>query len=120
MIVPTFFGEPSGSKKYAAATGSLRKVLAPSSVSCAYSRGLKAKPFSASWIAGWNSAFHGSLPCCWCASSRARSVPGTPTDRPPTTPSMKPIGFPSFMNSSGVAAAGAVSRPSKACTVLPS
>ena len=40
-------------------------------------------------------------------------VPGTPTERPPTTASMNGIGLPSRpMNRSGFAVAGAVSRPS--------
>jgi hypothetical protein len=42
-----------------------------------------------------------------------RTVPGTPTERPPTTASMKGMGLPSALEEQlSSAAAGAVSRPS--------
>ncbi len=72
-------------------------------------------------MAGLNKAFHGSLPCFLWASASMRSTPGAPTERPPTTPFTRESGVPSgFWNSFSVAAAGAVSRPSYACTSLPS
>jgi hypothetical protein len=47
------------------------------------------------------------------------SSPGTPTDSPEATASMKRSGRPSAARKrSGVAAAGAVSRPSQAAMVL--
>ena len=46
---------------------------------------LTLKPPSASVMAGSNSCAQGSLPCCRCAISSMRTVPGTPTERPPTT-----------------------------------
>src|SRR5215510_5240853 len=49
------------------------------------------------------------------------STPGTPTERPPTTASRQARGLPcASRKRSGVAAAGAVSRPSNATTCAPS
>src|SRR5262249_40291658 len=48
------------------------------------------------------------------------STPGIPTERPPTTASRKAMGLPcASRKRSGVAAAGAVSRPSNATTCVP-
>ena len=48
------------------------------------------------------------------AAERVATVPGVPTERPPTTASKKGSGLPSASRKSdGVASAGAVSRPSK-------
>ena len=62
-------------------------VMYFSATSSACSRGDTAKPRSASAIAGSNSAAHCSRPCLRCAVSSRRTVPGTPTDLPPTTAS---------------------------------
>ena len=72
------------------------------------------KPFSDSSMARAKGAAQGSLPYRLCTVSSRRGMPGTPTERPPTTASKNSIGLPSgAMNSCGVAAAGAVSRASK-------
>ena len=47
---------------------------------------------------GWRArsgAAQGSVPCSRCAASSMRSSPGTPTLRPPSTASAKPMGWPS-------------------------
>ena len=67
---------------------------------------------SASLMAGANSRAQGRRPCCLCRVSSRRSAPGTPTLRPPKTASSKGRGRPSTRKRSGVAAAGALSRPS--------
>ena len=86
-----------------------------------FSRGDIGNPSSARRSAGSNSLAQGSLPCCLCASSSSRTAPGVPTERPPTTASMKGIALPSgSRNSFSSAAIGAVSRPSYALTRLPS
>ncbi|CAM3492920.1 hypothetical protein CUTA107171_28215 [Cupriavidus taiwanensis] len=72
-------------------------------------------------MAGWNSLAHGRRPCLRWTISSARITPGVPTERPPIWASLNDIGLPSGrMNRFSVAPAGAVSRPSKACTFLPS
>jgi 3-oxoacyl-[acyl-carrier protein] reductase len=76
-------------------------------------RGVTVKPFSAKVIAGANRRSHGRRPwLSWTEASNA-TVPGAPTDRPPTTASKNFIGVPSgFRNSVSATAMGAVSRPS--------
>jgi hypothetical protein len=77
------------------------------------SRGDIGKPFSAASMAGSKSVAQASLPCLACATSSRRGVPGTPTERPPTTAAWKGMDFPSApMKSCGRAPEGAVSRPS--------
>ncbi len=66
--------------------------------SIVWSRGDSGKPFSASSMAGWNSAAHGSLPCFACAIAIMLMTPGVPTESPPVTASMNASGLPSFMN----------------------
>ncbi len=84
-------------------------------------RGEIAKPCSDRRIAGSNSLAHCKCPVFLCAISRARKTPGVPTERPPICASVNAIGVPSgFRNKRSVAPAGAVSRPSYACTVFPS
>ena len=79
------------------------------------------KPLSASAIAGCSTCAQGRRPCCWCAASSKRTVPGTPTARPPTRACGKGMGLPpGSTNRRSSAAAGAVSRPSQACSALPS
>ena len=70
-------------------------------------------PPSASSMASSKSVGHSSAPQRACASSMSMGVPGVPTESPPTTASKKSSGSPaSFRKSVGVAARGAVSRPS--------
>ena len=70
-------------------------------------------------MAGANSSDQGSLPYLSCASLSAASTPGTPTERPLSIASLRGSGLPAeSRNKSAVAAAGAVSRPSKFSKVL--
>jgi hypothetical protein len=87
--------------------------MAVSRAIAAASRGETGKPFSARAIAGANSRAHGRRPWRRCISASSATVPGTPTDLPPTTAAKNSIGLPSGPRKrSGRAAAGAVSRPS--------
>ena len=72
------------------------------------------KPSSARVIAGREELAPGQAAVVGVERSISFSVPGTPTERPPTSASQNSRGVPSGPSQySGVAAAGAVSRPSK-------
>src|SRR5690606_25688045 len=78
------------------------------------------KPSRARAMAGANKSAQGSAPCAAWASAARRMLEGTPTLRPDSTASIKGNGRPSWpRNQSGAAAAGAVSRPSRA-SIVPS
>ena len=82
-------------------------------------RGEITKPCSASSIAGLKSSSHGNVPYCLCALAKACKIPGTPTERPPTTASIHLTALPCLSkNKVSSAFAGAVSRPSKLVSLL--
>ena len=73
-------------KKYSAVSENRPKRSASRATKAAR-RGETAKPFSAKSITSANKLFQEFCPHFLCAASMSAGVPGTPTDRPPTTAS---------------------------------